>query len=182
MSTASESQRNDSLWMQSSTKPPLSANSSANRESLRVRRAKATMAGLQPISLPNSGSESLSLESPSPKVVTASSPAQRSNHGEELSLDVTDLPEEGPSPARSPVSRTGQFSPFLASHFAVPVPDKILMGRCAFQSPITSKISGPFRTSSPLHPNSPAIRNPFYLSFANRQEKRVKANARASDD
>lgn len=179
MSTVSES--NDALWMQSSTKPPLSANSSANRESLRVRRAKVSLAGLEPISLSNAGSD-LSLESPSPKVVTASSPAQRSNHGEDLSLDVTDLPEEGPSPARSPVSRTGQFSPFLASHFAVPVPDKILMGRCAFQSPITSKISGPFRTSSPLHPNSPAIRNPFYLSFANRQEKRVKATTRASED
>lgn len=80
-----------------------------------------------------------------------------------LCLEVPESDEFPPSPKASPqvLHKKGRFSPFLARHFAVPVPDKALRGRSALQSPITNKLSGPFRMSSPMKTCSPANRRPL---------------------
>lgn len=84
-----------------------------------------------------------------------------------LCLEVPASDEIHPSPKVSPqvLHKRGHFSPFLARHFAVPVPDKALFGRSAFQSPITNKLSGPFRMSSPMKTCSPANRRPLSHQF-----------------
>lgn len=89
-----------------------------------------------------------------------------------LSLEVPESNEEiPPSPEMSPLPKNpGRFSPFLASHYAAPVPDKALFGRAPFQSPITNKISGPFRLSSPLNSNSPMKKMPRPNSFGSRSK------------
>lgn len=85
-----------------------------------------------------------------------------------LQLDVPDSLDE-PLPSLSPSQKSthyGHFSPFLARHYAVSVPNKALNGRSTFQSPITNKLSGPFRVSSPAKSHSPAMtQRPLYKPY-----------------